>query len=125
MNQFCIHILPLLALIVNLSACAITKPGNYVPPPLPSNARIVGPVEAQACDLGILFFPPFYGSEQASLSKAIREATKGKGFLVNSTVDYAHEQFLLFNRRCTKVKGTLVKAGYEAATREFFKRLDT
>jgi hypothetical protein len=103
--------LGLLSGVSGLIGCAINLPVNYTPPPPPPNAINSGPVEGQACDFGLLFFQPFFGSEQATLSRAVREATLGHGggTLTNVTVDYSVRNFILVNQRCTKVKGDLMK----------------
>lgn len=93
-----------------LTGCMVTYPITYIPPA--SISADLGPGEAKACDIGVLFFPPFVGTGQASLESAIKEAVlfKGGDGLANVTVDYSAAHYLFYNVRCTHVKGRVVKA---------------
>lgn len=98
-----------LVVFVALCGCEATVPIVYVPPP--STDTPLGPVEAEACDWGLFIFPPFLGSAQASLERAVALAVRDKGGdgLINATVDYKMTSYFFFYTRCTHVKGTAVR----------------
>jgi hypothetical protein len=92
-----------------IGGCETTIPIVYIPPP---SADIpLGPGEAQACEWGIFVFPPFAGSAQASLERAVALALREKGGdgLINATVDYEWSWYFFYNESCTRVKGTVVR----------------
>lgn len=92
-----------------IGGCETTNPIVYIPPP--SADTPLGPGEGQACDWGIFLFPPFIGSAQASLERAVASALREKGGdgLINATVDYDWSWYFFYSERCTRVKGTVVR----------------
>lgn len=96
---------------VILMGCQYTVPVAYIPPPLSPNTTLLGVGEGEACQTGVLFFPPFIGAAQASLERAVGVAVASRGgdALIQVTIDYSDTQYVLFHRECTHVRGTVVR----------------
>lgn len=105
----CLWFLILGIISFGVMSCAITVPVAYIPPV--SAPTILGVAMGEACDFGFLGFPPLADSDQASLERAMAAAVafKGGDALVNATIDYRTEYYILFSKRCTRVRGTVVR----------------
>jgi len=77
-----------------LSSCSVTKP-------IAATNQPVGYRVGEATQIGILFFPPIYGTSRGGIEQAARNG----GITRISTVDYTVDWFLLFARYTTTVTG--------------------